>query len=132
MSDDIENYFIENFIVKSKRDRLLFELNGKKRKIGIARFFHNADEMLLKEKLIVCGYHLHYEEIVKTIESYGLSEEWYIVAFNQNIDKVSCNLKEALDLVLGNGMAAIIISDTMAIVETEQSTGTPSRYILHN
>lgn len=77
MSYDVENNFVENFVVKSKRDRLLFELNGKKQKIGIARFCHNADEMLLKEKMIVCRNHLHYDEIVKTIENYGVSRKWY-------------------------------------------------------
>lgn len=132
MSNKIERNFVEKFIVKDKRDRLLFELCGKKRVSGIGRFCHYADEMLLKEKIIVFGNHLHYDEIIKIIEQYGVSEQWHIIAFNKSIDGISCKLSEALDLVLGNGMAAIIVSDTMAIVESEQCAGTPTRYILHD
>lgn len=42
-----------------------------------------------------------------------------------------CKLDQALELVLENGMAAIIVSNNTAIVETEQYKGTPLRYILH-
>ncbi|MBQ8687398.1 MAG: hypothetical protein IJ512_02465 [Ruminococcus sp.] len=132
MRSKIEENFVEKFVVKSRRDRLLFELCGKKRANGIGRFCHNADEMLLQEKIIEFGNHLHHDEIIKIIEQYAVPERWHIIAFNKSIDGMSCKLSEALDLVLGNGMAAIIVSDTMAIVESEQCTGTPARYILHD
>lgn len=132
MKGKIEKNFVKKFIVKDKRDRLLFELCSKKRVNGIGRFCHNAGEILLQEKIIVSGNHLHYDEIIKIIEQYGVSERWHIIAFNKSIDGVTCKLSEALNLVLGNGMAAIIVSDTMAIVESEQCSGTPTRYILHD
>ena len=51
MLDEIEKSFIECFVVKSKQDRLLFELGGKKRRDGVGRFCHNAEEILRPEKI---------------------------------------------------------------------------------
>lgn len=129
---DFERDFVEKFIVKSKRDRLLFELNGKKRIDGIGRFCHNAGEMLIKEKIVAYGNHLGHDEIIKIAEKYGVPEKWHIIAYDQSIDKTVCDLDKALKLVLGNGMAAVVFSDNTAIVETEQCLGTPERYVLHN
>lgn len=131
MENEIEKEFIRKFIVKNIRERLLFELSGKKRQDGIGRFCHNADDLLLKEKIILSGKELFYDDIVKTAEKYNPSKQWYIIAYNTILDKKSCKLSEALNLVLGNGMAAIIVSDNMAIIETEQCFGTPMRYICY-
>lgn len=132
MSIDFESVFAKKFIIKSKRDRLMFELNGKKRIDGIGRFCHNAGEMLIKEKIVAFGNHLGRNEIIKIAEKYGVYEKWHIIAYDQGIDKTVCSLDEALKLVLGNGMAAVVFSENTAIIETEQCEGTPVRYILHN
>ncbi|MDE6708747.1 MAG: hypothetical protein K2K06_12020 [Oscillospiraceae bacterium] len=85
----------------------------------------------MKEKIISSEKKLFHEKVVKTAEKYNLSKQWYIIAYNPILDKKSCKLSEALNLVLGNGMAAIIVSDNMAIIETEQCFGTPMRYICY-
>ncbi len=113
MDRGIEDYFVKTFVVKDKRERLLYELGGKKREQGIGRFCHTADEMLVEGKIAASG-------------------NWYIMSLDESMDGLICQLDEALDLVLGNGMAAIIVSDSIAIVETEQYIGTPVRYILHH
>lgn len=131
MDKEIEQRFIRKFIVTNIQERLLFELSGKKRQDGIGRFCDNADDLLLKEKIILSGKELFHDEIVKIAEKYNLSKQWYIIAYDPILDKKSCKLSEALNLVLGNGMAAIIVSDNMAIIETEQCFGTPMRYICY-
>lgn len=131
MDNKIEKNFIQKFIIKNKRERLLFELSGKKRQHGIGRFCHTADDLLLKNKIILSGNKLYYDEIIKTAEKYTLSKQWYIIAYDPVLDKKTCKLGEALDFVLGNGMAAIIVSDNMAVIETEQCFGTPMRYICY-
>lgn len=129
--NEIESKFIQQFIVKNKRDRLLFELSGKKRQAGIGRFCHNADDLLLKEKIILSGKELSHDEMIRTAEKYAVSKQWYIIAYDPTLDRKTCKLSEALELVLGNGMAAIIVSDNMAVIETEQFLGTPMRYICY-
>ena len=130
MNNEIEKKFIQQFIIKNKQDRLLFELSGKKRQNGIGRFCHNADDYLIKDKIKLSGNKLYYDEIIEIAEKYCSSKQWYIIAYNPALDKKLCSLSDALDLVLGNGMAAVIAADNMAIVETEQYMGTPMRYVL--
>lgn len=130
MINDMEKNFIFQFVVKNKQDRLLYELSGKKRMDGIGRFAHNAEEMLIKDKIILSGNNIYYNDIIKFTEKYNSNVKWYIIAFNREFDKKYCELSEALDLILGNGMPAIIVSGNTAIVETEQCIGNPMRYIL--
>ncbi|MDE6658429.1 MAG: hypothetical protein K2J88_07605 [Oscillospiraceae bacterium] len=116
-----ELFFIKNFIVKSRQDRLLYELqNSKKRQNCIGRFCHHAEYLLDMHK--ICDTQ-DFEKILG-------NPECYIMAYHQELDKLTCNLKQALKLVLGNGMSAIIIGENFAIVETEQLQGTPDRYFL--
>ena len=55
MKYNAEEYFVNNYVIKEKRGRLLFELNGKKRRDGIGRFCHGADEILIGRKIILSG-----------------------------------------------------------------------------
>ncbi|MDE6708690.1 MAG: hypothetical protein K2K06_11730 [Oscillospiraceae bacterium] len=116
-----ELFFVKNFIIKSKRDRLLYELqNSKKRQDCLGRFCHHAEDLLDMQK--ICDTQ-DFEKILG-------NPECYIMAYHQELDKLTCNLKQALKLVLSNGMSAIIIGKNFAIVETEQLQGTPDRYFL--
>lgn len=130
--NEMEKRFIQHFIVKNKRERLMFELSGKRRQDGIGRFCRNADDLLLKEKIILSGRELFHDEIVKTAEKFSPSRQWYIIAYDSKLDKKSCKLSEALNLIWGSGMAAIIVSDNMAIIKTKQCFGTSIRYICYD
>lgn len=116
-----ELYFVENFIVKSRKSRLLYELqNPRKRRNGISRFCHDAENLLDMRK--ICP--------IQDFERLLGNPECDIIAYQSELDNLHCNLKQALKLVLGNGMAAVIIGKDFAIVETEQIQGTPVRYFL--
>ncbi len=132
MLDEIEKSFIECFVVKSKQDRLLFELGGKKRRDGVGRFCHNAEEILRPEKIMMSGDCLLIQNIMEVCRQYDISQECYIIAYDPRLDRRICSLNDALKLVLGNGMPAIIICNDLIIVETEQCFGTPTRYILRD
>ena len=58
-----------------------------------------------------------------------MPESCYIIAYQKELDKKYVSFEDALGLVLGNGMAAIIICNDFAVIETEQYSGTPFRYI---
>ena len=129
--EEAEKSFVKRFIKKEKQDRLLFELSGKKRQHGIERFCHNAEDMIDTERIVYSGNSLFPDEILKITKQYKVPESCYIIAYQKELDKKYVSFEEALDLVLGNGMAAIIICNDFAIIETEQYSGTPFRYILH-
>lgn len=130
MNEETEKRFIETFIVKNKKDRLLFELSGKKRRCGIGRFSHEAQNLIKPERILCCGTDLYLDKITDIAKKHGVQGLCCIIAYDQDIDKKCCGLSEALGLVLGNGMPAIIICDKLVIIETEQCFGTPMRYIL--
>ena len=131
MIDQIEKSFIEKYVIKNKQDRLIFELSGKKRRDGLGRFCHNTEEIINPDRIVSHGNKLFFDEISAIAKQYNAPGSCYIMAYNENLDRQTCSLNDALKLVLGNGMAAIIICDNLAIIETEQSFGTPWRYILH-
>ena len=126
---------IARFLRKDKRERFLYEIRGKKRKTGIGRFCHDAAAMLDPSAIVACGRSSE-EEIVQTVQQYDPFAmqhlNWYIMACAKELDGKLCSFRDALSMVLGNGMAAVIISEHTAIVETEQEQGTPVRYILHD
>ena len=129
--EEAEKSFVKRFIKKEKQDRLLFELSGKKRQHGIERFCHNAKDMIDTERIVYSGNNLLPDEILKITKQYKVPELCYIIAYQKELDKKYVSFEDALGLVLGNGMAAIIICNDFAVIETEQYSGTPFRYILH-
>lgn len=129
--EEAEKSFVKKFIKKEKQDRLLFELSGKKRQHGIERFCHNAEDMIDTERIVYSGNSLFPDEILKITKQYKVPESCYIIAYQKELDKKYVSFEDALGLVLGNGMAAIIICNDFAVIETEQYSGTPFRYILH-
>ena len=128
--EEAEKSFVKKFIKKEKQDRLLFELSGKKRQHGIERFCHNAEDMIDTERIAYSGNNLLPDEILKITKQYKVPESCYIIAYQKELDKKYVSFEDALGLVLGNGMAAIIICNDFAVIETEQYSGTPFRYIL--
>ncbi len=130
MINRFEQEFVTKCIVKQMQDRLLFELSGKKRVNGIDRFSHNTDEILKTEKVISKSNHLSKDEILAITEDLSQAKECYIAAHNIDLDRRLCSFSDALELVLGNGMPAVIISDNFAVIETEQCYGAPTRYIV--
>ena len=67
MNKRIEEEFVKNYIVSSKRDRLLFELHGKKRIEGIGRFCHCADGFFIESAIKLSGKHIT-DELQKAIK----------------------------------------------------------------
>ena len=131
MIEEIEKSFVKRFIKKTKQDRLLFELSGKNRQHGIERFCHNTEDLIDTERIAYSGNNLFLDEILRIIKQYKVPESCYIIACQKELDKKHVSFEDALGLVLGNGMAAIIICNDFAVIETEQYSGTPFRYILH-
>ena len=125
--NDIENIFVKHFIVKEKQDRLIYELNGKKRQYGLGRLCHNAESLLITEKIVLSGK-LFYDDIIEVTGQ--INTDCYIIAYNAELDRKICKFTDALELVLGNGMPAVIISEKMVVIETEQCFGTPIRYVM--
>ncbi len=129
MERETERRFVQCFVRREKRERLLFELAGKKRREGIGRFCHGAEDLLMKEKIIASGP-LSLSAVQSLVQRCAKGQSAYVCAYNPELDGLRVSGPEAVKGVLGNGMAAVIIFDSLVIVETEQAAGTPKRYVL--
>ena len=127
---DMEEKFLNQFIKKDFRQRLSYELWGKKRRHGLSRFCHNAKELLIESKIIADGKNISKKEIQELLPTNCKNRQCYIMAYNESIDGTLCDFEEALRKVLGNGMAAVIIFDEFAVVETEQCFGSAEKMVL--
>lgn len=55
MERETERRFVQCFVQRKKTEWLLHALNGKKRRVGVGRFCHGAEDLLNKEKTVASG-----------------------------------------------------------------------------
>lgn len=125
-----ERTFVNQFIKKSRRQRLLYELSGRSRQNGLGRFCHNAEDMFVTGKIIDNRKDIGVSELQIMLPAKYKDTKCYIMAYNKSIDRQVCDYDKALELVLGNGMAAIIVFDGFAVVETGQYLGSAQKLVL--
>lgn len=128
MNKAIEESFVNSYILNNKRDRLLFELCGKKRRDGIDRFSHSADNFLIESKIKLKGQHISKDLQIIVTES--KCHKCYVISYSEELDGKEFNKDEVLNLILGCGMPSIAIFDNFAIIETEQEQGPATKYLL--
>lgn len=128
MNKKIEEEFVKNYIVSNKRERLLFELKGKKRKDGIGRFCHCTD-VLLKETIIKESGKYIRDELQNVIDTVK-EETCYIISYFEDIDGKEMDKREVLNTIIGRGMPSIAIFKDVAIIETEQEQGAAVKFLL--
>ena len=128
MNKVIEENFVNSYVIKNKRERLLFELWGKKRRDGIGRFSHCTDNLIDDSKIRFKGKYISNDlkEIVATTNT----SKCYVISWYEELDGKEFNKDDVLDLLLGCGMPSIAIFDDFVIIETEQEQGPAIKYFL--
>lgn len=128
----MEKAFVNNFIVKTRRERLFFELRSdKKRKNAIGRFCHISSQYLDDSKILIKSKTITRQEIKDIINKY-IDREWYLISWDENFDGKVYKAEEALNIIMNMGMAAIMFCGDYAIVIEEQEKGAPDKYVLYN
>ena len=128
---DWEKLFVAQFVRRNRRERLLHELaDDRKRRHGIARFCHLADDILDMDKVIYRGDDLNADRIGEMLAGYGCAKECWVMAYNEYLDGRTLPWREAWREVNGNGMPAIMVFDGFAVVETEQVQGAAEKCVL--
>jgi len=124
----IEESFVKNYIARNKRDRLLIELQGKRRQEGVGRFCHCTDTLLMQNTIQVSGKYIT-QELQKQI-AMSKSNKCYVISFYEEFDGKIFDKEVVLDNILGLGMPSIVIFDDFVIIETEQVQGPAIKYLL--
>ncbi|HWL51090.1 MAG TPA: hypothetical protein VNQ90_01550 [Chthoniobacteraceae bacterium] len=123
--------FIRSFVVKERRDRLIFEHS---KGLLLGRFCHEAESLLDRR------YARRYTEpvrgwrqIAEILRAAGAGRRCVALSHCAEIDGRILDLEEALSKAVGYGLPSIISSlpGELAYLETEQVSGPPDRYFLH-
>jgi hypothetical protein len=127
-----EEAFLDAFVVKDRRKRLLFELR-KHRGRFLRRFNHDALKYL--DPRFVTALTLPNSDpsaILRVLQASGAVESCYAISSNNHIDGRILPLADALAAAVGLGMPSILScrAGMLAYIETEQVAGPPDRYIV--
>ena len=130
MNKPIEENFVNSYIIKNKRNRLFFELCGKKRRDCIGRFSHCADSLLIEAKIKIKGQYILNE--LRDIIAKANCKKCYVISYFEELDGKEFSKDEVLDLISNCGMPSIVIFDNFAIIQTEQEQGPAIKYLLQD
>lgn len=126
-----EEGFVNAFILKGRRERLLFELR-KRRGDFLSRFCHSALDYLIPGCVEAIGSSSGSEHLLKLLKSRGAGKTCYAISMTDGIDGKVLPLPEALSVAFGLGLPTILICrpGELAYLETEQIEGPPERFVL--
>lgn len=130
----METKFVNNFLMKQKRERILFELQ-KKRVRAVDRFSHDVMAMLNSNKIILFGEHLRKEEIIKVLLAYNISLEVMvcIISGNETLDNKIISLQDAIKFFFNDYLQMVITDgEHFALIKEETSGNYSQKYILIN
>lgn len=124
MNSDLEMKFINDFIVKEKKERLIHEFsNHKKRENALYRFSQHV-ERLVNNDLI--KYRCNVDKLTDIL---NLSGNVYVISLLK-IDGEICLYKEAVSHLNEQYMPVIIIADNYIIIKSESGELKDNIYIL--
>lgn len=124
-----EKRFVQSFIKKNRRERLLFELTTpKKRRIGIMRFCHTAEDFLDPSKIRMQGNDLeHQPEFMEFVRCHD--EVCRIFSDDLWLDGY-IPLEQAVREAIACAGAVLILGKSFAVVFTEYVQGGREKYLL--
>ena len=125
-----ERHFVQAFIRKNRRDRLLYELTTpEKRYEGVSRFCHQAKDLLEPSKIIMEGEdinrHPEFEQFVRQHDEicFVLSPDFYM-------DEQFLPFRDAVDQAIICLDAILIIGSSFAVVFGEPMKGGRGKFLL--
>ena len=125
-----ERYFVQTFIRKERRERLLYELTTPgKRYDGISRFCHQAKGLLDPAKIIMEGEDLdRRQEFDRFLRQHD--ETCFVLSPAFDTEGLFLNLSDAVDLAIMCPDAVIIMGSSFAIVFGEPMKGGRGKFLL--
>ena len=126
--------FVSNFIIKSKRDRMLFELtNSKKRSAFTNRLNHEVTDIFEVNKLRLLTKSTDIA-VIRNMLSIKESDLCYVICHDENFDDTIVNFNTTLNTLHrnGSGFVLIKISSGNIYIECEQVQGPADQYVSAN
>lgn len=122
-----EESFVKNFIIKDKRERLLYELNNPKKRDNAIQRIPN----LLEKKYEIPVNSKNSDEILIIANQYVKSNtECYIIS-DTVLDGAKVPFKEAFEHMLNSYMVCVVISADTVLLKDEYVIGPLSVSLFH-
>lgn len=124
--------FIQNFILKEKRERSLFELTHvKKRSAFINKLNHNWATIIDMRKMKSISKDSDVYSFIQMNLKIKDDEQVYLISNYDDVDDMVMDFKQAFNKTWKRGLATLIISisDNKMYLETEQIQGSAERFI---
>ena len=125
-----EQHFVQAFIRKNRRERLLYELTTpEKRYDGVSRFCHQAKELLEPSKIIMEGEDLDRRpEFDRFVQQHD--EICFVLSPDFYMDDQFLPLRDAVRKAVISLAAVLIVGSTFAVVFGEPMKGGRGKYLL--
>ncbi len=125
-----EQHFVQAFIRKNRRDRLLYELTTpEKRYEGVSRFCHQAKELLDPSRIIMEGEDLDRRpEFDRFVQQHD--EICFVLSPDFYMDEQFLPLKDAVDQAIMCLDAVLIMGSSFAVVFGEPMKGGREKLLL--
>ena len=131
--NSIEEAFVTNFVLKSRRERASFELSSESRRGRfLNRLCHDFASVFDARYLQPLLQPEDSLSLRKLLEKSGAKKTCYVISSHDAVDGKQIPLGDAIHVVMGYGLPSIIICapDSLAYIEAEQVQGSPPRYLL--
>ncbi len=133
MNIDKEKIFVNRYIMKKKRERILHELSKPSKRIdALSRFCHNYDMYVDERKIIYSGKEVSDDVLKKLIKKNSSEIEGYMICLDERYDAKDMILECAIDIMRDDGMCMIFIAEDICIISTEQTQGPKEIVLLRN
>lgn len=103
----------------------------KKRQKAIGRFSHNAEQILIGEKILLQGKTLSYDEILDKIPETDRLNNCYVISDDYEMDCKSIPFESALQKAYDIWGTVILISRNTAFIKEETECGAAFKYLMN-
>lgn len=136
MNENIEKKFVETYINKQYRDRLIIELKdavGRKPKRShkaFKKFSHNSVEYFVKSKILLAGCKITKEDFYNFVNKLiNDTASYYMDEFGGEELSIYDAIEKSFNYL---GASIIIYQQKFCLVKEETSIGSPEKIILLN
>ncbi len=127
MDKTIEEDFVNRFIKKDMKDRLLFELCPKeKRSKAIGRLSHGAEKIIKEDTVLKADPEMTFEEVFGFFQT--KAQSGYLIGTNSDGSKI--DLFVGLQACFNDYGGCLYFSGNYVFVKEEVDYGSPMKYIL--
>ena len=126
-----ERAFVERYIRKGRRDRLLHELTHPgKRYAGLSRFCHQAEDLLDRGLVRCSGPDLFRQDLMLRLLAEHGGEDCALLSPDPLLDGLTVPLAQAARLAEACPDAVILLARRFAVVQEEAMKGGRARFLL--